>query len=131
MTLPSGGKGGFSVAAEGGAEFIHGDLPISLQLSREAGIFLQPLAAEMVRMRQGKEPDKVSRARQSKDWEQLMHRMGMPGEDLPLADFLAEWFPGDRYLELRKSAGGMAEGYDLADLHRVSTHSAPKEDTNA
>lgn len=56
-----------------------------------------------------------------------MQRMAIPGEDRPLADFLAEWFPGDRYYELRKSAGGMAEGYDLADLHRVSTHSLYRE----
>jgi monoamine oxidase len=127
FTLPSRESHGFSVAAEGGAEFIHGNLPISLGLAEEAGIFLQPVAAEMVGMRQGKEPDKEQRNRQSKDWGLLMQRMAMQGQDLPLADFLAEWFPGDQYPGLRDSAGRMAEGYDLADLHRVSTHSLYRE----
>ena len=125
-TLPSAKKGS-SLAAEGGAEFIHGKLPISLKLAEEAGIFLQPVAAEMVRMRQGKEPDEKHRRQQSKDWGQLIERMGMPGKDRPLADFLAECFPGDRYSELRHSVGRMAEGYDLADLHQVSTHSLYRE----
>ena len=127
FSLSPGGTHGFSTAVEGGAEFIHGDLPISLKLAREAGISLQPVAAEMVRMRQGKEPDENDRKRQSEDWGQLMQRMAMLAEDRPLADFLAEWFPGHRYQELRQSVGGMAEGYDLADLHRVSTHSLYRE----
>jgi monoamine oxidase len=127
LTLPAGGTHGFSLAVDGGAEFIHGDLPITLGLAGEAGVSLQPVAAEMVRMKQGKEPDKRLRSEQSKDWGRLMQRMALLEGDLPLADFLAKWFPGERYLELRNSVGRMAEGYDLADLHRVSTQSLYRE----
>lgn len=127
FTISPGGTHGFSTIAECGAEFIHGNLPISLHLAREAGILLQPVAAEMVRMWQGKEPDKNDRRRQSEDWGKLMERMAMLEEDRPLAGFLAESFPGDRYQELRRSVAGMAEGYDLADLQRVSTHSLYRE----
>jgi monoamine oxidase len=125
LTLSPGESGGFSVPVEGGAEFIHGQLPISLQLARESGVPLQPVSGEMVRMRQGKQPNK-DRA-MSKDWGKLMRRMGMLDADRPLADFLSETFPGDRYRDLRDSVGRMAEGYDLADLHRVSTRSLYRE----
>ena len=127
VTLQPRERHGFSVVAEGGAEFIHGDLPITLKLAEEAGIILHPVAAEMVGMRHGKEPDSEQRIRRSEDWGQMMQYMARQGEDRPLADFLAEWFPGERYQELRNSVGGMAEGYDLADVHRVSTHSLYRE----
>lgn len=125
-SVPAGDRG-FSLSSEGGAEFIHGDLPVSLRLAEEAGISLQRVAAEMVQMRQGKEPDPEHRKALSADWARLMQRMASLDKDRPLSDFLAEWFPGDRYLDLRNSAGRMAEGYDLADLHRVSTHSLYRE----
>lgn len=130
MTLPAGGIHGFSLATDGGAEFIHGDLPITLGLAREAVVSLQPVAAEMVRMKQGTEPDKRHHNEQSRDWGCMMQRMALLEEDQALADFLAEWFPGERYLELRRSVGRMAEGYDLADLHRVSTQSLYREWSN-
>src|SRR5882757_6795045 len=41
--LPSAGAHGFSTVVEGGAEFIHGELPLSLQLAKEAGIVLEPV----------------------------------------------------------------------------------------
>ncbi|HVS96305.1 MAG TPA: NAD(P)/FAD-dependent oxidoreductase [Puia sp.] len=123
FTLSRGGD--LSVVAEGGAEFIHGELPISLRLAREAGVTLQPVDSQMVQMRQGKEPD--SDQREAGDWGRLMERMADPGKDRPFADFLAETFPGERYRNLRDAAGRTAEGYDLADLQRVSTHSLYRE----
>lgn len=121
LTLSAGGTAGFSVAAEGGAEFIHGDLPLSLQLAEEAGATPRPVASHMVRMQQGQPPGKEQEETMSRDWGQLMQRMGKLQNDLPFADFLEKSFPGDRYRGLRDSVGRMAEGYDLADLQRVST----------
>ena len=39
---------GFTVDVEAGAEFIHGELPISLQLAHETGVDLVPLRSEML-----------------------------------------------------------------------------------
>jgi monoamine oxidase len=117
LTLPAG-SGGFTVPIECGAEFIHGDLALSLALAKEARIDLQPVASEMVRLDHGKEEHK---SLLSQDWGKLMPRMAMLTEDKPLADFLDTEFPGDRYTALRDSAGRMAEGYDLAELGTVST----------
>jgi monoamine oxidase len=118
------GSGGFTVPVECGAEFVHGELPLSLALAKEAQIDLQPVASEMVRLDQGKEEHK---SLLSQDWGELMPRMAMLSEDKPLADFLDTEFPGERYRSLRDSVGRMAEGYDLADLRRVSTKWILKE----
>ena len=117
LTLPAG-SGSFSVPVECGAEFIHGELALSMALAKEARIDLQPVDSEMVRMDQGKEEHKNML---SQDWGTLMPRMAMLSEDKPLGDFLDTEFPGERYAALRDSVGRMAEGYDLADLRMVST----------
>ena len=124
LTIPAGGAGGFSFPVEGGAEFIHGELPLSLDLAREAGVILQPTDSHMVRVQGGSEDQ---REFMSKDWGVLLERMGMLREDKPLADFLAENFSGERYADLRNTAGRMAEGYDLADLRMVSVRSLHRE----
>lgn len=123
VTLPPGGPGGFSVAVEGGAEFIHGELPLSLGLAREAGAGLEPVAGQMVRVRAGKQ----DRNFMTPDWDELFERMKMLKEDMPFADFLSQYFSDDRYAALRDSAGRMAEGYDLADLRKASTLSLYRE----
>ncbi len=78
----------------------------------------------MIRVQGGK---KDQREFMSKDWPLLLKRMGMLREDKPLADFLATDFPGPEYALLRDSACRMAEGYDLADMHTVSTLSLYRE----
>src|ERR1700748_2168559 len=118
-TLPSGV---FSTAVEGGAEFIHGELPISLGLAKEAGIRLEPVHGNMTRVRHGKQLKKdESNDFMGEDWDQLMDEMERLEDDLPIADFMEAQFPGDRYKELRESVRRFAEGYDLAALHQVST----------
>ena len=124
LTVPAGGSGGFSQQVEGGAEFIHGELPLTLGLAREAGVPLHPIDSHMIRVEGGK---KDQREFMSKDWSLMLERMGMLREDKPLADFLATDFPGAEYVLLRDSACRMAEGYDLADVHTVSTLSLHQE----
>jgi len=120
-TLPAGAPTGFSIIVEGGAEFIHGDLPLSLELAAEAGVVLQPLHSHMIQLRGGREQDFHT------DWDELFRQMEMLPADMPFADFLAEYFSGDRYFVLRDSVSRMAEGYDLADLRTASTKSLYRE----
>ncbi len=47
--------------------------------------------------------------------------------DLPFGKFLVNFFPGAKYQELRDSAIGFAQGFDLADLERVSTRALAEE----
>jgi monoamine oxidase len=149
---------GFSAPVEGGAEFIHGDLPISLQLAAEAGVALEKVHAHTLappspippspdlssqdsRSQDSPAPDRPSRDLPSPDlpsrddgmsahWDELMKEMDkiqQSQQDLPLADFLAARFSGDKYSVLRDSVRRYAEGYDLADLHTVSTLALYKE----
>ncbi|HUB62403.1 MAG TPA: NAD(P)/FAD-dependent oxidoreductase [Puia sp.] len=101
---------GFTGLVEAGAEFVHGDLPITLQLAREAGVSLIP----------------THHSQMTKDapflhWDDLMEQMGKLQDDQPIAQFLDTHFPGEKYAALRRSVQRFAEGYDLADLATVST----------
>jgi monoamine oxidase len=126
---------GFSTYVEGGAEFIHGDLPISLQLAKEAGITLHPVHSQMARPPiEGEAETSLENEGwddfMTSDWDELMQKMQEQEEDQPLGDFLARFFPGERYAALRDRARRYAEGYDLADLHLASTRGLYKEWVN-
>ena len=126
---------GFSGYVEGGAEFIHGDLPISLQLSKEAGIVLHPVHSQMATPSiEGEAGTGLEKEGwddyMTSDWDELMQKMQQLGQDQPLGDFLATYFPGERYAALRDRARRYAEGYDLADLHSASVRGLYKEWAN-
>ncbi len=63
---------GFTTPVEGGAEFVHGSLPITLRLLKEAGIPYSVVEGNMRRVRKGQwiEEDLFSG-----DWEELLQRM--------------------------------------------------------
>jgi monoamine oxidase len=124
---------GFSGPIEAGAEFVHGDLPISLQLAGEAGISLFP--THQAQMTKTREKDMTTDApfeqHNGEDrrayWDELLEKMGQMEADQPFGGFLAAQFPGEKYAGLRKTARQFAGGYDLADLHTVSTRALYKE----
>ncbi|HVU54759.1 MAG TPA: NAD(P)/FAD-dependent oxidoreductase [Puia sp.] len=109
---------GFSLPVEAGAEFVHGSLPVTLRLLKEARITYRPVKGKMHRVRKG---EWIRQDLFSGDWEELTHRMGQLKEDLPIELFLDTYFPGERYALLRSSVRGFAEGYDLVDPGRAST----------
>jgi monoamine oxidase len=117
-------ENGFTSPVEAGAEFIHGELELSLQLAKQAGITLQPVRGAMLRVRKGKWSGDPM---ETEGWEQLMQKMAALQQDRPIAGFLAEEFPGEKYATLRDSVRGFAEGYDLADMNRASTKALYKE----
>jgi monoamine oxidase len=111
---------GFTGLVEAGAEFVHGDLPITLRLAREAGVSLIP--THHLQLTPGRE-----KAAAPFNWDGLMEEMAKLAEDLPIAQFLEAHFPGEQYAGLRRSVQGFAEGYDLADLATASTKALYKE----
>jgi len=110
--------GGFSMSVEAGAEFIHGALPVTLKLLKDAGITYRPVEGKMLRVRNG---EWIDQDLFSGDWEELMRQMGQLKEDIPIETFLDTYFSDERYALLRSSVRGFAEGYDLVDLRRAST----------
>jgi len=132
---------GFSAPVEGGAEFIHGTLPLSLRLAKAAGVALEPVKAEMIRWTKDRGWGDVDAGNgagngdgdqdggdgdteggiSGADWGLLMETMAGLTADLPIAEFLQLHFPGERWAGLTESVRRFAEGYDLADLSRAST----------
>jgi monoamine oxidase len=114
----------FSFPAEAGAEFIHGNLPITMRLLREAGIAYLPVEGEMWNARHG-----ILTQDQNfvEGWSLVMEKMKRLSTDLSIEDFLNNYFSGDQYIPLRKSLNGFVEGYDAADPKRASTFALREE----
>ncbi len=115
---------GFETPAEGGAEFIHGDLPVTMALLKKAGIPYEPVKGEFVGIRKGR-----WRGREEHDprWKEFMKALGQLKEDRTMKQFLDENFSGIEYDELRGSVKRFAEGFDLANLEDASMISVKKE----
>ncbi len=114
----------FEQTIEAGAEFIHGALPLTRQLLEEAAI---PYAQVKGKMLQVKEGHFSAQENFIEGWDELIEKMATLENDMPLADFLQQYFNEPRFEALRRSARGFAEGFDLADIHRVSTKALYRE----
>ena len=115
---------GFTQPIEEGAEFMHGKLPLTMQLLKEAGVEYQPVAGRFIQVKNGRWSDQEEFV---VGWDELMDRMTDLKNDMTLTDFLQQYFPDDKYAPLRKSAQRFAEGFDVADPHDVSVFSIRDE----
>jgi monoamine oxidase len=110
--------------AELGAEFVHGDLPVTLKLLKEAGIEVTPASGEMWNYNNGK----FSKEYQQIDhWNLLIKKVGQLEEDTSIGDFLQKEFGEDEYAGLRKSVSKFVAGYDTADPFKASAFALRKE----
>src|SRR3977135_2595842 len=109
---------GFGYPAEGGAEFVHGEAPVTHGLLREARLSLLPVQGTRWSAEDGKlvrgEPQEPPEAQLHKALQRLQN-------DLPVAEFLRQHFAGPEYDRLRRSIERTVEGYDAADQERAST----------
>ena len=110
--------GEFGYAAEGGAEFVHGEAPVTRGLLREAGLEVSPIQGTPRTMDDGKF---VRRDNQGVHQAELQKALQDLTNDLTVAEFLRRHFAGPEYLPMRRSIERMAEGYDAADPERAST----------
>lgn len=112
-TLEDTGLNGY---AEEGAEFIHGNLPVTTNILKEAGIGWHAIEGEAFQNIQGnfiKEDD-------STDYGLLMFRLQQLQRDTDVASFLKIWFADRKYNRLVSAVIGYVEGYDAADPGRAS-----------
>jgi monoamine oxidase len=103
---------------ETGAEFVHGDLPITLGLLKEGSIGYHPISGEMQQIKNGKW---VEEEHGVQGWDRLMKEMGKLKKDIVFSDFLQLHFKGEEFNTLKNSATGFAQGFDLADISKAST----------
>jgi len=107
----------FDRPVEKGVEFIHGNLPLTIQLLKEAGIGCQPVKGNMIRVVNG---DLKTQDDFTIGWKELMEQMNEVKEDMTVDQFLEKNFSDDKYAALRKSVVRFAQGYDLADPSKAS-----------
>jgi monoamine oxidase len=108
----------FGYPAEGGAEFIHGEAPVTRSLLREARLSPLPMQGARWTIEDGK---LVRGDSQESHDEQLHKALQELKNDLPVAKFLRQHFARPEHDQLRRSVERMVEGYDAADPQRAST----------
>ncbi|WFU24188.1 NAD(P)/FAD-dependent oxidoreductase [Bradyrhizobium sp. CB1717] len=107
----------FGYPADGGAEFIHGEAPVTRALLREAGLPLREIEGKQWSF----DGTGLSREERHDPHEARLHAvLGALKDDLTVADFLRRFFAGPKYERLRHSIERMVEGYDAADPARAS-----------
>jgi monoamine oxidase len=117
-------KDDFGYPAQGGAEFVHGKAPVTKKLAKEARITLIPSHGEMWNSYNGKMTiNEFSMPYQ----DQLNKKLKELKKDIPLMQFLNQYFPDKKYEEMCNSVIGIAEGYDAADANKISTFSLRDE----
>lgn len=107
----------FFKQAELGAEFIHGDLPVTLALLNEAGIAYETAGGEMVRYADGKF---IQGENFMEHWDLLLEKLQALEEDTSIGLFLEREFAGDKYQSMRRSVARFVSGYDTADIYQAS-----------
>jgi monoamine oxidase len=114
----------FFTHAELGAEFVHGDLPVTLNLLNEAGIPYHHAGGEMWHYQNGKfDADGGAMP----NWDLLMKYLNELKQDTNIHNFLQEHFPEEKYVELRISVEKYASGYDTADPRQASAFALRNE----
>jgi monoamine oxidase len=119
LTIP-----GFSTYLEAGVEFIHGEMPVTQSLLKEAGIPYYKSEGNFYTLRNGKflESDSLGTT-----FSTIFEKASSLKQDLPFAKFLDQYLKEDKYKTIRETARGLAEGYDVADVQRVSTFALLEE----
>ncbi|MGI4883484.1 MAG: flavin monoamine oxidase family protein [Janthinobacterium lividum] len=108
---------GFTQAIEAGAEFMHGEVPLTRALLAEAGIAWQQADGASYLVQKG---ELQAEANYFALLPPLLEKLHVLADDVPLADFLDREFPGPAHDAVRTFATQFAEGYDAADAQRVS-----------
>lgn len=114
----------FSVPLETGAEFIHGDLPLTKRLAKEAGIALLKGKGESWNLKDGvvEENDVFEEG-----GNELMDKLNNLEHDMSIAEFLDTYFSEPEYDSLRESILRFVEGFDAAEPTKVSAFALREE----
>lgn len=118
---------GFTKPIEEASEFVHGALPLTLKLLKEANIHYVPVSGKMETFQNGQFKQQHEF---TVGWDELIEEMEELKTDMPLADFLRQHFGGEKYAGLRRSVQRFAEGFDLADIEKASVLAIRREWAN-
>jgi monoamine oxidase len=114
----------FSKSIEAGAEFIHGNLPLTISMLKEKGIKYNKVAGEFWRVKNGKLQKREDFIEHG---DLLTTKLNSIDKDVSVAQFLEQNFPEEKYGNMKYNLKQYIEGYDAADSRDASTISF-KED---
>lgn len=118
----------YLIPVEAGAEFIHGNLDITMQLLKDAGISYYEVKGDIwQKENQGmdKHEDFIE------DMDDLERKFKEVKEDMPVSEFISKHLYAGKHADLRISLGNYVGGYYAADLTKASTLALCKELTTA
>lgn len=117
----------FSGNVELGAEFVHGNLPVTLNLLNEAGIAYSGVGFEMWQHHNGKfeQSDEFVEG-----WDAFLEKLNELQYDMPLHDFLEKNFAVEKYAKMRNQLENYVAGYDTADARDASAFALRNEWNN-
>lgn len=109
--------GGFSQPVENGAEFIHGDLPLTQRLAKEAGVGFREGDGKQWNVTNGK---KEQSDFFDNGWDKLIETLKKLDHDMSIGEFLDSNFGDKKYESLRESVKRFVQGFDAADPYKAS-----------
>ncbi|MDB5208999.1 MAG: FAD-dependent oxidoreductase [Flavisolibacter sp.] len=115
---------GFEKPVEMGAEFVHGDLPTTVNLFEKAGIKKHSATGEAWEYKEGaleKRRDFIE------DYDALVKKFKSLNNDISVADFMKQYLADSQYEELRASLKNYVQGYYAGDIDKASTYALYEE----
>ncbi|WP_158800025.1 NAD(P)/FAD-dependent oxidoreductase [Pedobacter sp. L105] len=113
----------FPRAIEAGAEFVHGKAEESIKLLNEAGISFVKTGGKSYHLQNTK---LVKEGHHDPSWDDLIKKMATVQQDITLLEFLDLHFKTG-FDKLRQQVITFAQGFDLADITKVSVKSLYQE----
>ncbi|NCI47043.1 flavin monoamine oxidase family protein [Sediminibacterium soli] len=110
--------------SEAGAEFVHGDPPLTTELVQQSGATLEKIEAQRFSV------DRCSWTKEEnmiEGWDLLLDKMRQLSNDITLDAFLETGFTEPAYEKLRHETRAYASGFDLADPVHASTMALYRE----
>lgn len=114
----------FTAPIESGAEFVHGEAPITLKLLKKADAAYIKMTGNTF---QAHADDVEKKDFFDSDWQLLLDELKKLKFDMTFHQFLATHFGEPRFDELRANAKKFVEGYNAADAEKVSAKALSEE----
>jgi monoamine oxidase len=115
---------GFSYPVEAGAEFMHGELPLTKALMQEANVSYK---AGHGRVWNVIDNHLSGGNFFDEDWNELMDQLQRLDKDITIGEFLQKYFGGEKHKSLVESVKGFVQGYDAADVNKASAMALAEE----
>ncbi|MDQ6610470.1 MAG: FAD-dependent oxidoreductase, partial [Bacteroidota bacterium] len=107
-----------------GAEFVHGNLPLTLQLFEKAGIKKIKTGGQIWQQKNGQlqqQNDFIE------DYKDLKKKFKLVDADISVEGFMLHYLTDDKYRDLRFSLKNYVQGYYAGDIKKASTYALFKE----